>query len=95
MKYPRSAGSINPANTNPTNLNPTNPGRILPPRNFPRNRVAGAAALLLLLLLATGLQARTWTSTDGSKTFEGELKSYMDVGKAMSKAMADLLKNQK
>jgi len=93
MKYPRSAGSINPANTNPTNLNLTNPGRILPPRNFPRNRVAGAAALLLLL--ATGLQARTWTSTDGSKTFEGELKSYLDVGEAMAKAMADLLKNQK
>ncbi len=30
----------------------------------------------LLLLLAIGAQARTWTSSDGAKTFEGELKSY-------------------
>jgi len=27
-------------------------------------------------LLLTGAQARTWTSADGSKTFEGELQSY-------------------
>ena len=31
-----------------------------------------AAAFLLVL----GVQARTWTSADGSKTFEGELQSY-------------------
>ena len=27
-------------------------------------------------LLLTGAHARTWTSSDGTKTFEGELKSY-------------------
>jgi hypothetical protein len=37
-------------------------------------RFAGAAALAFLLL--TGAQARTWTSADGAKTFEGELRSY-------------------
>ena len=30
----------------------------------------------LTLILGAGAQARTWTSSDGSKTFEGELKSY-------------------
>jgi hypothetical protein len=30
----------------------------------------------LAALLVAGAQARTWTSADGSKTFEGELKSY-------------------
>ncbi|MFM7182166.1 MAG: sialate O-acetylesterase [Verrucomicrobiales bacterium] len=30
----------------------------------------------LLAMFALGVQARTWTSPDGSKTFEGELKSY-------------------
>ena len=30
----------------------------------------------LVVLLVTGLQARTWTSADGTKTFDGELKSY-------------------
>ena len=33
--------------------------------------VAAVASLLL-----TGAHARTWTSSDGSKTFEGELQSY-------------------
>jgi hypothetical protein len=37
-------------------------------------RIAGSATLALLLLC--GAQARTWTSSDGAKTFEGELKSY-------------------
>jgi hypothetical protein len=37
-------------------------------------RLAGTAALAILLLC--GAHARTWTSSDGSKTFEGELKSY-------------------
>lgn len=27
-------------------------------------------------LLLTGAKARTWASSDGSKTFEGELKTY-------------------
>ncbi len=30
----------------------------------------------LCLLLAGGLQARTWTSSDGSRSFEGTLRSY-------------------
>ena len=34
------------------------------------------AAAILAITLFTGLHARTWTSSDGSKTFEGELKSY-------------------
>jgi hypothetical protein len=36
--------------------------------------LCGAAAFAILLVC--GLHARTWTSSDGSKTFEGELKSY-------------------
>jgi len=31
---------------------------------------------ILATLLLSGVQARTWTSADGSKTFEGDLKSY-------------------
>ena len=41
-------------------------------RRFPV--FAGVTALVLLI--AAGAQARTWTSADGTKTFEGELKSY-------------------
>lgn len=37
-------------------------------------RLAGASALAWILV--SGAPARTWTSADGSKTFEGELKSY-------------------
>ena len=32
--------------------------------------------LALAMLLVTGAQAHTWTSTDGPKTFEAELKAY-------------------
>lgn len=39
------------------------------------HRRFGITAALALLLLA-GAQARTWTSADGTKTFEGELHSY-------------------
>ncbi len=35
-----------------------------------------ARTAALAFLLTASLQARTWTSADGSKTFEGELKSY-------------------
>jgi hypothetical protein len=35
-----------------------------------------ARASVLALLLLTGAEARTWTSADGAKTFEGELRSY-------------------
>ena len=50
------------------------PVSIMPPRRPWRNHLAAAAALAGLL--ASGVQARTWTSADGAKTFEGELKSY-------------------
>lgn len=39
------------------------------------NRKFATCAALSLLLLA-GAQARTWTSADGTKTFEGELHSF-------------------
>jgi hypothetical protein len=43
-------------------------------------RFAFAAAFSLLLF--AGAQARTWTSADGTKTFDGELRSYdPDTGK--------------
>ena len=35
-----------------------------------------ASLVAVTLALAAGVQARIWTSADGSKTFEGELKSY-------------------
>ncbi len=35
-----------------------------------------AIAIAASLMLFPGVEARTWTSADGSKTFEGELKSY-------------------
>lgn len=35
-----------------------------------------ASALAALFLSLTAAHARTWTSTDGSKTFEGELQAY-------------------
>ncbi len=59
---------------NQNNMSPNNQGRILPLGAFRMNRFAGTAALAMLLL--SGLQARPWTNTDGSKTFEGELKSF-------------------
>lgn len=41
-----------------------------------KSLLVGSAALALLV---GGAQARTWTSTDGTKTFEAELKSYDPV----------------
>ena len=38
-----------------------------------KNRLAGTS---FAIFLACGAQARTWTNSDGTKTFEGELKSY-------------------
>lgn len=32
-------------------------------------------SIAAIAALATGLEARTWTSADGSKTFEGEIRS--------------------
>jgi hypothetical protein len=39
-------------------------------------RILPTAAALACALFFNSAQARTWTSSDGSKTFEGELKSY-------------------
>ncbi len=39
-------------------------------------RILPAAAALACALFFTAAYARTWTSSDGAKTFEGELKSY-------------------
>ncbi|MFT4548580.1 MAG: hypothetical protein ACI9UA_005585 [Pseudoalteromonas tetraodonis] len=49
---------------------------IAPNRIHPFLRLATAALAVLLL---SSLQARTWTSSDGSKTFEAELQSF-DAG---------------
>jgi hypothetical protein len=47
------------------------------------HQIRGALALTsIALALLAGAQARTWTSADGTKTFDGELKSY-DAGKGM------------
>jgi hypothetical protein len=46
----------------------------LPSRAGWKKRLAGTAAFAILLV--SGIHARTWTSSDGLKTFEGELKSY-------------------
>ncbi len=58
----------------PAKTNSSNSGESLPHRAFGIRRKAGFAVLVMLLV--TGAQARTWTSANGSKTFEGELKSY-------------------
>ena len=44
----------------------------------PHKHLLSNSLLLAVItnLLLTGAQARTWTSADGTKTFEGELKSY-------------------
>ncbi len=55
-------------------MKPINRYRILPPRAFWVNRFCATATFVILFL--TGVQARTWTSKDGSKTFEAELKVY-------------------
>ncbi len=47
---------------------------ILPAHVFWMTRLFGVAALVMLMV--TGVQARTWTNADGTKTFEAELKSY-------------------
>ena len=65
----------------------TRPHRTLPPRSPWKNRLAAGAALLALL--GYGVQARTWTSSDGAKTFEGELKSYDAVTGIVSVTLAN------
>jgi hypothetical protein len=41
-----------------------------------RNRTQLLLRLAAAFLLVLGVQARTWTSADGARTFEGELQSY-------------------
>jgi len=41
-----------------------------------RERLRQLLPLTITALLLSGLQARTWTSKDGTQTFEGELKAY-------------------
>jgi Carbohydrate esterase, sialic acid-specific acetylesterase len=54
------------------NADPTH--AIPPSRSSCKCRLAAVAALAMLFIC--GAQARTWTSADGTKTFEGDLKSY-------------------
>ena len=56
-----------------------------------RRRRIASAAVAFLSILVVGLQARTWTSADGSKTFEGELQSY----DAVSGKVSVILRNGK
>ena len=56
-----------------------------------RRRRVASAAVAFLSILAVGLQARTWTSADGSKTFEGKLQSY----DAVSGKVSVILRNGK
>jgi len=44
-----------------------------------RNRISPLLHLAAAVLLLTSSQARTWTSADGSKTFEAEFESYDEV----------------
>ena len=41
-----------------------------------QNRIHLFLQLAAAFLLVVGVHARTWTSADGTKTFEGKLKSY-------------------
>ncbi|MFT6575652.1 MAG: hypothetical protein ACJA16_003857, partial [Akkermansiaceae bacterium] len=41
-----------------------------------RNRTQLLLQLAAAFFLVFGVQARTWTSADGTKTFEGKLQSY-------------------
>jgi hypothetical protein len=68
-------------------MNSKNSPRSLPPRGHWMNRITGTAALLMIFV--TGLQARTWTSADGTKTFEADLKSYDPVSGAVTVTMPD------
>jgi hypothetical protein len=43
---------------------------------MPLSRIHPFVHLAVALWLVVGVQARTWTAADGSKTFEGELQSY-------------------
>lgn len=53
-----------------------------------RFRRAYITSILTVAIIA-GVQARTWTSADGSKTFEGELKSYdAETGKVVVRSGA-------
>ena len=44
---------------------------------------------LMAMLLVTGLQARTWTSKDGNRTFDAEFKSYDADGETFTVLMSN------
>ncbi len=54
-----------------------------------RNRTQFLLQLAAAFLLVLGVQARTWTSADGAKTFEGELKSYDAASGKVSVTLAN------
>lgn len=48
-------------------------------KNMNRIKTPFLLYLALLFLMLIGVQARTWTSTDGTKTFEGKLESFDEL----------------
>lgn len=63
------------------------------PNNSRFHQTLGSLALATLLL--GNVQARTWTSADGSKTFEGELKSYNEATGLVSVIVGGMPRNFK
>ncbi len=51
-----------------------NRNQLKSPRHAGGGMIIGTIAFAMLAF--SGLQARTWTSAEGGKTFEGELQSY-------------------
>ncbi len=49
-----------------------------------RNRTQLILQLTAVFLLVLGVQARTWTSADGSKTFEGDFDSFDEATKKVT-----------
>ena len=56
-----------------------------------RNQITRSALLLaaIAILILPDLHARTWTSADGAKTFEGELQSYDSATGTVTVTMAN------
>jgi Carbohydrate esterase, sialic acid-specific acetylesterase len=91
-RHCRSYGAANHESQHPPTMANHSHSAIRQSKAWTRCLLAGAAAAALIA--PCGMQARTWTSSDGTKTFEGELKSYdpdsgsvgvtLPNGKAMS-----------
>ena len=85
--------------TRPTFQTPKHPLPHAPPRPLTRPTMKSSASFLrfrralplalFAALLPLGLQARVWTSADGTKTFEGELKSYDAAAGKVTVVMAN------